>query len=91
MESILETGYDLPGFSLTPKDTAHTHFSTHDIEEEAMNSNFVVNVVNSALMSMKSRYNLTKTQLRTCLSRENITAASVCEPLKVSCDPSKTR
>lgn len=91
MHSILESGYDLEGFLLTLKDTANTHFATHEIQEEALQENFIVNVVNSALMSLKSRFNLTKSQLRTCISRENITADSICKPKNVTCDPSKIR
>lgn len=91
MESILESGYNLSGFLLTSKDAANDHFSTHDIDREAMNDNFVVTVVNGALMFLKSRNNLTKSQLRTCILRENITTKAICEPRVVSCDPAKTR
>lgn len=91
MQSVLESGYDLEGFLLTAKEAASAHFATHEIHEEAMNDNFITNVVNIALMSLKSRFNLTKSQLRTCINRENITAEIICEPKNVTCDPSKTK
>jgi hypothetical protein len=91
MESILELGYNYSGFSLSPTDAAYTHFSTHDIHHEAMRNNFVATVVNSALVFLKGLKNLTKSQLKTCIVRENITTEIICDPRVVTCDPAKTR
>jgi hypothetical protein len=76
---------------LTPKDTAYAHFATHDIDEKALENEFSVQVINKALLSLKNQYNLTKTQLRTCITREKISAKSVCAQLKVNCDPDQTK
>lgn len=91
MESILESGYDIPGFLQTPSDAGFKHFSTHNIEKEAMSDNFIANAANSALMTMQKRYNLSKKQLRICIDRENITIDLICEVRKPTCEPSKTK
>lgn len=91
MELILESGYDTPGFLQTPSDAAFKHFSTHNIEKEAMSDNLIANVANSALMTMQKRYNLSKKQLRICIDRENITIDSICETKKPTCDPLTTK
>lgn len=85
------SSYDQPGFLLTPTDAAYAHFATHEIAEKAIDDEFTVQVVNDALSTLKNQYNLTKTQLRFCISHENISASSVCQPLTINCDPFTTK
>ena len=81
---------NISSFLLTPKDPAFVHFSTHDIEEKALSDDFAAQAINRALILLKKSYNLTKSQLRKCIDRENINADSVCEPLQIQCDPTAT-
>lgn len=85
------SSFDVPGFLLTPTNAAYTHFATHEIAEKAIDDEFSVQVVNDALLTLKNQYNLTKTQLRLCISHEDISASSVCQPLTINCDPSTTK
>lgn len=81
---------NIPSYLLTPQDTAYSHFATHAIEEKALSDEFTVQAINRALIFLKTSYNLTKSQLRKCIDRDNINANNLCEPLKVQCDPTTT-
>jgi primosomal protein N'' len=87
----LKSLFSLPGFLMTPKEPAFAHFATHDIDERALSFEFTVQVVNKALLAVKNKYNLTKSQLRTCIKRENIHINDFCTPLKIECDPATTK
>jgi hypothetical protein len=91
MNFNLSSSLEVSGFLLSPKDTAYQHFSTHAIDEKALHDEFTVQVVNGALLTLKNRYNLTKIQLRKCISQENINANNICVPMQIDCDPLKTK
>lgn len=91
MESTLQQNSNYPGFRLTPNEPAFTHFQTHDIDPATIESNRIATYVNTALTALKGKFNLTKTQFKSCLKRQNISTSAFCVPKKANCIPEQTR
>lgn len=89
MEKILTQNVDLDGFTLTDKDSSKVHFSTHTIEQEAIVDNQIATYTNTALMMLKSKWNLTRWQMRDCVKSMNISTLAFCTQKVYKCDPSR--
>lgn len=91
MEDILLKNYNYPGFVMTENDTAFKHFMTGDVGQEIIDGNRVALCSRDALLVLKIKFNLTSSQTLKCIANQRITAAKICTPKVIQCDPSRKR
>lgn len=77
----------IPGFFLNPTDPAFVHFSTHNIDPEALEDNRIVFALSGALAIIKNTGNFTKSQLKHCLKSLHLN--NFCKPKKINCNPNE--